>query len=158
NARPMTPATAAPAPGLTAVVPVYNSEGTLAPLVERLGPVLSSLTPNFEVILVNDGSRDRSWHVVSDLAARFPFVRGINMMRNYGQHNALLCGIRAARFDTCVTLDDDLQNPPEEIPKLIEKLSEGFDVVYGKPLELQHGLWRNLASQVTKMALQRAMG
>ena len=144
--------------GISAVVPVYNSEGTLGTLVERLEPVLRSLSPNFEVVLVNDGSRDRSWQMVSQLSGKFPFVRGINMMRNYGQHNALLCGIRAARFDKVVTLDDDLQNPPEEIPKLIAKLNEGFDVVYGKPQELQHGLWRNLASQVTKMALQRAMG
>jgi undecaprenyl-phosphate 4-deoxy-4-formamido-L-arabinose transferase len=146
-------------PGISAVVPVYNSQGTLGDLIARLQPVLSNLAPDgFEVILINDGSRDRSWQVVGELADKYPFVRGINMMRNYGQHNALLCGIRAARFDKCVTLDDDLQNPPEEIPKLLAKLDEGFDVVYGKPVELQHGLWRNLASQVTKIALQKAMG
>jgi glycosyltransferase involved in cell wall biosynthesis len=79
-------------------------------------------------------------------------------MRNYGQHNALLCGIRAAQHDVIITIDDDLQNPPEEIPRLLAKLSEGYDVVYGTPQKEQHGLWRDLASQVTKLALQSAMG
>jgi undecaprenyl-phosphate 4-deoxy-4-formamido-L-arabinose transferase len=80
------------------------------------------------------------------------------MSRNYGQHNALLCGIREARGETIVTLDDDLQHPPEEIPKLLAKLDEGFDVVYGPPEREQHGLLRDLASQITKLALEGAMG
>ena len=79
-------------------------------------------------------------------------------MRNYGQHNALLCGVRAARFDTVVTIDDDLQHPPEEIPKLLSKLSEGYDVVYGMPIKQKHSLWRNLASYFTRLALQGTMG
>jgi glycosyltransferase involved in cell wall biosynthesis len=80
------------------------------------------------------------------------------MMRNYGQHNALLCGIRMASNEVIVTMDDDLQNPPEEIPRLLAKLSEGYDVVYGTPEKQQHGLWRDLASVITKMALRSAMG
>jgi len=144
--------------GISAVVPVYNSEQTLADLLRRLTPVLESLTRDFEVILVNDGSRDGSWRVIQSLGAQYPFVVGIEMMRNYGQHNALLCGIRAARFDKVVTLDDDLQNPPEEVAKLLAKLNEGFDVVYGKPQAMTHGLLRNLASQITKVVLQQAMG
>ena len=86
-----------------------------------------------EIILVNDGSRDRSWEIISELSSRFPAVRGLNLMRNYGQHNALLCGIRAAKYDVIVTMDDDLQHPPEEIPRLLEQLEQGFDVVYGAP-------------------------
>jgi undecaprenyl-phosphate 4-deoxy-4-formamido-L-arabinose transferase len=142
------------------VVPVYNSEQTLEMLLERLAAVLTACAGAgaFEVILVNDASRDRSWDVVARLCARYPWVRGIDLMRNYGQHNALLCGIRAAHFDKIVTLDDDLQNPPEEIPVLLAKLNEGLDVVYGKPQELQHGLWRNLASWITKAVLKGAMG
>src|SRR5439155_742023 len=81
------------------------------------------------------------------------WVRGVHLMRNYGQHNAVLCGIRLARHDVIVTLDDDLQHPPEEIPKLLEKLSDDKDVVYGPPAQETHGLWRDLASQVTKIAL-----
>ena len=83
---------------ISVVVPVYNSQGTLAELVQRLQTVLSNLTTAFEIILVNDGSRDRSEQVISDLVARFSFVQGINLMRNYGQHNALLAGIRAANY------------------------------------------------------------
>lgn len=79
-------------------------------------------------------------------------------MRNYGQHNALLCGIRAARHDVVVTLDDDLQNPPEEIPLLLARLGDGFDVVYGQPLTEQHGFWRDRASQITKLVLKASMG
>ena len=110
------------------------------------------------MILVNDGSRDRSWAVVQQLARARPWVRGIDLMRNYGQHNALLCGVRHARGDMVVTLDDDLQNPPEEIPKLLARLAEGFDVVYGTPDRETHGLWRNLASRLTKRILEGAMG
>jgi undecaprenyl-phosphate 4-deoxy-4-formamido-L-arabinose transferase len=82
----------------------------------------------------------------------------MNLMRNYGQHNALLAGIRAARHPIVVTLDDDLQNPPEEIPKLLARLGEGYDVVYGDFEQRQFGLWRNLATRVTKRALRGAIG
>jgi glycosyltransferase involved in cell wall biosynthesis/4-amino-4-deoxy-L-arabinose transferase-like glycosyltransferase len=143
---------------VSVVVPVYNSEGTLVELVRRLQTVLSTLASTFEIILVNDGSHDRSWQVIGDLVAEYPSVRGINLMRNYGQHSALLAGVRAANYDLVITLDDDLQNPPEEIPKLVKKLAEGYDVVYGTPAREQHGLWRDLASQVTKFALQASMG
>lgn len=140
------------------VVPVYNSELILPALIQRVEPVLVSLADQFEVLLVNDGSRDQSWKVIQEQSRLHPWVRGINLMRNYGQHNALLCGIRAARFDTLVTMDDDLQHPPEEIPKMLAKLDEGFEVVYGFPEHEQHGFLRNLASTLTKLALQRSMG
>jgi len=143
---------------ISIVVPVYNSEAILPELISRLGNVLPGLAKRFEVILVNDGSRDGSWGVVCELEAKYTWVYGINLMRNYGQHNALLCGIRAAKYKVIVTMDDDLQNPPEEIPKLLNKLSEGNDVVYGTPQEERHGFWRDMASQVTKLALQSAMG
>ena len=143
---------------VSVVVPVYNSSAILPKLVNELGPVLSTCADRYELILVNDSSPDQSWAVVSEMARQYPWVRGINLMRNVGQHNALLCGIRAAKFDVLITLDDDLQNPPSEIPRLLEKLDEGFDVVYGIPEHQQHGLWRNLASRVTKSVLQNAMG
>lgn len=139
---------------LSVVVPVYNSELILPALIQRLEPALAALAEKYEVVLVNDGSRDHSWKVVQELSRAFPWVRGINLMRNYGQHNALLCGIRAARFDTLVTMDDDLQHPPEEIHKLLAKLDEGFEVVYGFPERERHGLLRNIASVLTKLALQ----
>lgn len=145
-------------PSISVVVPVYNSEQSLPLLCERLSEVLPALTDHFEIVLVNDGSRDHSWDVIATLVERYPNIRGICMMRNYGQHNALLCGIRAARYEVVVTIDDDLQHPPEMIILLLERLSEGYDVVYGVPMEEQHGLMRDLASQITKLALQSAMG
>lgn len=147
-----------PKPSLTVLVPVYNSEGSLRPLVARLEPVLRRLSREFELILVNDGSRDGSWKVVEELARQQRWVRGITMMRNYGQHNALLCGLRAARGEVVVTLDDDLQHPPEEIEKLLAALDENTDVVYGTPQKERHGLLRDLASQITKLALEKSMG
>jgi undecaprenyl-phosphate 4-deoxy-4-formamido-L-arabinose transferase len=80
------------------------------------------------------------------------------MSRNYGQHNAVLCGVREARGDLIVTMDDDLQHPPEELPKLLEKLGEGYDVVYGPPIQEQHGLLRDMASRITKVVLKKSMG
>jgi undecaprenyl-phosphate 4-deoxy-4-formamido-L-arabinose transferase len=145
-------------PSISVVVPVYRSEQTLELLVERLTSVLDSFAPECEIILVNDGSPDNSWSVIQQLAHKETRIRAIELMRNYGQHNALLAGIRMARYDVIVTIDDDLQNPPEEIPKVIAQLQEGYDVVYGTPLMMQHGLWRNLASRITKLALQSMMG
>jgi undecaprenyl-phosphate 4-deoxy-4-formamido-L-arabinose transferase len=146
------------APSLTVLVPVYNSEGSLRPLVERLEPVLARLASEFELVFVNDSSRDGSWQVIQELARGRPWIRGFSMMRNYGQHNALLCGIRAARGELIVTMDDDLQHPPEEIEKLLAALADEVDVVYGTPHKERHGLLRDLASQITKLALEKSMG
>jgi glycosyltransferase involved in cell wall biosynthesis len=143
---------------ISVIVPVYNAELTLPDLVSRLEPVLRVLAGEYELVLVNDGSRDQSWMIIQKLAAENRWVRGINLMRNYGQHNALLCGVRTARCETIVTMDDDLQHAPEEMPRLIAKLEDGFDVVYGTPESEPHGLWRGLASKLTKIALQRVMG
>jgi glycosyltransferase involved in cell wall biosynthesis len=140
------------------VIPVYNSAQTLGSLLERLAQVMPSITPDFEVILVNDGSQDNSWSMISSLSQCYPWLRGINLMRNYGQHNATLCGVRLANFEVVITMDDDLQHPPEEIPLLLEKLSEGFDVVYGVPQKRPHSWWRNWFSVITKRVLARVMG
>jgi undecaprenyl-phosphate 4-deoxy-4-formamido-L-arabinose transferase len=145
-------------PGISVVVPVYNSEATLDALIARLGPALVQMNRPHEAVLVNDGSRDKSWEVIERLSAQHAWIHGIDLMRNHGQENALLCGIRAARFDLAATIDDDLQNPPEDIPRLVARLDEGFDVVYGRPQKEQHGLFRNLASIITKLVLQEAMG
>jgi glycosyltransferase involved in cell wall biosynthesis len=145
-------------PDLSVVVPVYNSEASLPELVNRLGNILETIARRFEVILVNDGSKDRSWDVVENVASKRKWVRGINLMRNYGQHNAILCGIRIAQLPIIITMDDDLQHPPEEIPKLLELLSKGNDVVYGFPEKEEHGFWRDVGSIATKLVLQNAMG
>jgi glycosyltransferase involved in cell wall biosynthesis len=140
------------------VVPVYRSAEILPELHRRTCAVFGKGEQDFEIVFVEDCGGDNSWSVIQQLATTDRRVRGFRMSRNYGQHNALLCGIREARGDTIVTLDDDLQHPPEEIPKLLAKLDEGFDVVYGPPEREQHGLLRDLASQITKLALEGAMG
>lgn len=143
---------------ISVVVPVYRSEDNLEALVDALSAALGEASIEHELILVNDGSPDGSWAVIERLAREHPHVTGIDLLRNYGQHNALLCGIRAARHEVVVTMDDDLQNPPDQIPLLLEALEEGADVVYGPPKNEEHSLFRRLASQVTKMVLQHAMG
>jgi len=141
---------------VSVVVPVYNSEPTLAELVGRLeatfGPDLR------EVILVDDGSRDQSWQRITELARNDVLIRGVRLMRNFGQHNATLTGARLATGDVTVTIDDDLQCPPEEAPRLVAELRRGHDVVYGVPLNSQHDLSRRLGSWLIKRALQLAMG
>jgi len=143
---------------ISVVVPVYNSSAILPQLVKELEAVLPKCSDRFELILVNDASPDQSWQVIVGLAREYTWIRGINLMRNAGQHSALLCGIRAAKHEIIATMDDDLQNPPAELPGLLEKLQEGFDVVYGIPEHERHGLLRNLSSRIAKLVLQNAMG
>jgi glycosyltransferase involved in cell wall biosynthesis len=143
---------------LSVVIPVYRSQATLRELHRRIIAALQPLAISFEVVLVEDCGGDDSWQVIEALAGEDARVRGIRLARNYGQHNALLCGIRAARGAVVVTIDDDLQNPPEEIPKLLAALAQGYDVVYGTPETETHSFLRNLASRITKLALQKSMG
>ncbi len=145
-------------PNISVIIPVYNSQAILPHLIERLDARLKTMTPKFEVILVDDNSRDNSWQVIEDLAAKYQNIQAYQFTRNYGQHNALLCAIRRARYELIVTMDDDLQHPPEEIPKMLAELEKGYDVIYGRPIRDRHNLWRNLASRMTKLVLQKAMG
>jgi glycosyltransferase involved in cell wall biosynthesis len=147
-----------PRRSVSVVVPAYRSALSLPDLVRRLRPVREAASSEYELILVDDGSADGTWKAIDELSQSHTWVRGVRLMRNYGQHNALLCGIRRARYELTITLDDDLQHPPEEIPKLLNKLGTDMDVVYGTPSVEQHGLWRDIATQVTKFALQSAMG
>ena len=142
---------------ISVVIPVYYAEKTLPLLVERLKATLTLICGEYEIILVNDGSTDGSWKVISDLAEKHGEVRGINLMRNYGQHNAILAGIRSAKYEITVTIDDDLQHDPECIPVMLAKMDEGFDVVYGAPLAERHGLFRDMASVLTKLTLSTVM-
>jgi glycosyltransferase involved in cell wall biosynthesis len=146
-------------PNISIIVPVYNSAGCLSVLVEQLHKFVLPLAAQSEIIFINDGSVDASWNTIVALAEQYPAVRGINMMRNYGQHNALLCGIRLARYEVCMTMDDDLQHPANEAYKLVDKLlGEGLEVVYGRPIKEEHGLLRDIASVLTKFVMKKALG
>ena len=140
------------------VIPVYRGEHTLEPLVTRLANVLPACAQEFEILLVNDGSPDHSWDVIEALAGQYPWVRGIKLMRNYGQENATLCGIRAARCDVIVTMDDDLQHDPSDLPRLIAKLNEGYDIVYGVPRVRRQVWWKSIFSAIVKRAISSVMG
>jgi len=143
---------------ISVIIPVYNSADTIVPLYRRIVSVLTGLVVDYEIIFINDASMDKSLDIIYSLSKNDENVKCIDFNKNYGQHNALLCGIRQANCDLIVTLDDDLQNPPEEIPSLLEKLDQGFDVVYGYPTIEKHGIFRNWASVITKMALKTTMG
>ncbi|MBU0743247.1 glycosyltransferase family 2 protein [bacterium] len=138
-------------PLISLVVPVYNSTATLEELTARLHAVLDPLTSGaWEIVFVNDGSRDESWAHIGRLAAREDRITGINLTRNFGQHNSIMCGIAHACGRYVITLDDDLQNPPEEIPKLLAKIEEGYDVVYGVFEKKKHSLFRNFGSELVQ--------
>jgi len=143
---------------LSVIIAVYNGALSLRELTDELTTLLPTLADEYEIIFVEDDGKDNSWDVLRELVQEFPSVKAFKHMRNYGQHNALLCGIREAHYEIIVTMDDDLQHPPSELSKLLEKLQEGYDVVYGTPQRERHGLLRDMASQVTKLALQSAMG
>lgn len=139
---------------LSVVVPVYNSAASLRQLIERLDLFFKSAACNCELVLVNDGSEDNSWSIIQEFAQRFQWILGVDLTANFGQHNALLCGILLAGNDVIVTLDDDLQHPPEEIPKLLDALNDGTDVVYGLAIHSRHAAWRIAASRIMSLIAQ----
>jgi glycosyltransferase involved in cell wall biosynthesis len=144
---------------ISVIVPVKNEAENLPPLVDRLLPVLHALERNFEVIIVNDGSTDGSLRVLRELAASHPELRVIDLARNYGQTAAMMAGIDHARGDIIVPIDADLQNDPADIPKLLAKLDEGYDVVSGWRVDRQDAaLRRNFVSRVANRVISRVSG
>ncbi|WP_436762444.1 glycosyltransferase family 2 protein [Streptosporangium sp. V21-05] len=144
---------------VSVVIPCYRSARTLPVLVTRLMAVLRELSVSHEVILVVDGSPDDTWRTAAELARRVEGVRALHLSRNYGQHNALVAGIREAEFEVVVTMDDDLQHPPEQIPLLLAALEgDSLDLVYGVPRREEHGLVRSLASRSVKTAMAGGLG
>jgi len=132
------------------VIPVYNSEKTLEELVSRIHLVFKKITPYYEVILVDDGSQDHSWNLLEKFHREDKRVKIIQLMRNYGQHAAIICGFNYCSGMFVITMDDDLQNPPEEIPKLIKAISNSdYDGILAIPIESKHSLSRRLGSYET---------
>jgi undecaprenyl-phosphate 4-deoxy-4-formamido-L-arabinose transferase len=144
--------------GISVVVPAYRSPGTLARLCTELHQHVAPLVDEMEVILVDDGSGDETWDSITALAQEHDWVRGMSLLRNYGQHNALLAGLRDARFPVVLTIDDDLQNPPDQVPRLWAALADDVDLVYGTPSRPAHGTSRHLASTLTKRFMSAALG
>jgi glycosyltransferase involved in cell wall biosynthesis len=135
-------------PEISIVVPVYRSENILPELVAQVEAAMreSDLAGPFELILVNDASPDGSWQIIQELAVRYPFVRGICLARNFGQHNATMAGLNHADGVVVVIMDDDLQHPPETIMSLVNAVRGGFDVCYTTYANRKHALWKRLGS------------
>lgn len=142
---------------MSVVVPTFRSPATLPRLVERIIKC-GWFTNQSELVIVDDGNDDDTWRVILGLAERNTQVRGLRLGRNFGQHAALLAGVRTARNPLIVTLDDDLQNPPEEVPKMLAALSHEVDVVYGLPARRRQSPWRNFTSMGSKWLMRYALG
>jgi undecaprenyl-phosphate 4-deoxy-4-formamido-L-arabinose transferase len=142
-------------PGVSIVVPTYKSPTTLTELVERTE--LLGLSA-FEIIIVDDGNNDATWEQIELLSQTKKSVVGLRLGRNFGQHSALLAGVRKAKYSQIVTIDDDLQNPPEEIPKLLASLVNGVDVVYGVSTQVRQNVWRRFTSRTAKAIFAKVLG
>jgi undecaprenyl-phosphate 4-deoxy-4-formamido-L-arabinose transferase len=148
-----------PAPEISVVIPVFNEEDNLRELGERLIRTLTAMGRPFEIIFVDDGSTDGSWQLLADLNGQYPqYIRALQFHRNFGQHQAIFAGFQAARGKVMVTLDADLQNPPEEIPRLVAKLDEGYDTVGGWRENRRDSIFRRLPSQLVNTVMSRVTG
>lgn len=145
---------------LSIVVPVYRSATILPLLVEKVQQEMrqANLLDSFELVLVNDASPDKSWPVICTLAAQYPFVKGMTLRRNFGQHNATMAGLNHAMGDIVVVMDDDLQHPPEAIASMITALNEGYDVCYTCYLNRQHPTWKKLGSAFNDWVATHLLG
>jgi glycosyltransferase involved in cell wall biosynthesis len=139
------------------VIPVFNSEKTLPDLYKRLTEQFGRVSPNYEIIFVDDCSIDGSWKVLQELNKKDNRVKIIHFIRNFGQHNATLCGFNYSHGDFLITLDDDLQHPPEEIPRLIAKINEGFTVVYGRYEPKNPSILENALSRLFQKIIHRIL-
>ena len=145
---------------LSIVVPVYRSAAILPLLVETIQRELqaANLLDTCELLLVNDSSPDNSWQVIRDLANKYPFVKGISLRRNFGQHNATMAGLNHATGSIVVIMDDDFQHPPEAIARMIAALDEGYDVCYTRYLNRKHATWKKLGSQFNDWVATQLLG
>ncbi len=140
-------------PGISVIIPCYNSSSSLGPLLSELESVLTFHYDEFEIIAVNDFSSDNTWQTLKTYQADHPRVKLIDLAKNFGQHNATICGVREAQYEISVTLDDDGQNPPTQIPLLIDKLLSGSDIVYGIPQKSEHDVFKIITSKLFRAAI-----
>ncbi|HDZ3782267.1 TPA: glycosyltransferase family 2 protein, partial [Vibrio cholerae] len=133
---------------LSVVSPIYGAPEALEQLVDRLSKVLGSITKDYEIILVNDGCPKGSWDEIQRLVEIYPCIKGVNLSRNFGQHKAIAAGLYQVSGDFAVVMDCDLQDMPEEIPKLVGKAQEGYEVVFGRRVERKDNLWKKTSAKV----------
>ncbi|MBD3391651.1 MAG: glycosyltransferase [Chitinivibrionales bacterium] len=140
------------------VIPVFNSRDTVSATIADVRAFFESRNEEFEIILVNDGSRDDSWEIIRREASHDARLTAINFIKNYGQHNAVLCGMANARGEHVITMDDDGQNPAAEIRHIIDKAGEGHDVVFGEFEHKMHGIMRRLGSRIVDRLNRKIFG
>lgn len=145
-------------PYVSIIIPVYNEEGNLPNLMGRLYPVMQGLGKPFEIIFTDDGSRDRSLAMLTEMAATYPEVRVIEFNGNFGQHMAIMAAFELSRGEIMITLDADLQNPPEEIPKLVAEVEKGHDVVGSIRQKRQDTFFRKTASMMVNIVTRKMTG
>lgn len=133
---------------LSVVSPIYGAPEVLEQLVDRLSKVLGSITKDYEIILVNDGCPKGSWSEIQRLVGVYPCIKGVNLSRNFGQHKAIAAGLYQVSGDFAVVMDCDLQDMPEEIPKLVGKAQEGYEVVFGRRVDRKDNLWKKTSAKV----------
>jgi undecaprenyl-phosphate 4-deoxy-4-formamido-L-arabinose transferase len=159
-ANQVVPLTAAvTTPYISVIIPVFNEEENLPELGRRLIGTLEQMGRPYEIILVDDGSTDRSWEIMQELNRAHPEqLRALQFNRNFGQHQAIFAGFQAARGEVMITLDADLQNPPEEIPRLVAKIEEGYDTVGGWRENRRDSIFRKLPSLLVNVVMSRVTG
>ena len=145
-------------PYISIVIPVYNEELNLPPLMERLYPVMKQIGKPFEIIFTDDGSHDRSLAILREMTEKFPEVRVIEFNGNFGQHMAILAAFEESTGEIVITLDADLQNPPEEIPKLVKEVEKGHDVVGTIRQKRQDTMFRRVASRIVNITTNKMTG
>ena len=145
-------------PSYSVIIPVYNSADVVDQTLAEVSTFFEAAGLSYEIIAVNDGSGDRSWQVLENSAARNPHILAIDLLRNYGQHTAVFCGMQESRGRFVITLDDDLQNPPEEIRHLITKSEEGHDAVFGRFRKKKHPWHRRLGTILIGILNSRIFG
>ena len=144
---------------LSIVIPIYNEEENLPILYEKLKSVLDNLGKSYEIIFVNDGSTDKSWEIIKKFAEKDKHVVGVNFRKNFGQTAAMSAGFQIARGDVIITMDGDLQNDPEDIPKLLEVLNQGYDIVSGWRKDRKDTfLTRTLPSKIANWLISKTTG
>ncbi|NIK73604.1 dolichol-phosphate mannosyltransferase [Thermonema lapsum] len=133
---------------ISVVIPVYKSQETIQLLTQKLIDELSKITNDYEIIYVNDDSPDNSWDIIQKLCKENPKIIGISLSRNFGQHPAILCGIKHSRGDAIIVMDCDLQEDPKYIPDLVKKLQEGNDIVFTLKQKRAHAWWKNVMTKI----------
>jgi len=142
---------------ISVIIPVYNGSKTIEKLYQELSKILKKNSKSYEILFVDDSSKDKSFNIISDICKKDKSVTGILLSKNYGQHNAVYCGFQNSKGKYIITMDDDLQHPPQEIPKIIKHLKKGYDVVYAIPKIHRHSLIRNFFSKLTKSIISLMM-